>query len=196
MSGSELKQRLAEILAADVEDIFEIQDEVVRTIVATLAGRLEQAVRERAKRKSTSDLKAYEYLVRSRKHYYVWTPTDNRSAREMFEKAIALDPGYAAAYAALAKSHYMDWVSGWCRDPDTGLALFFENAQRSVALDATDSRTHTALGSARLFRREYDQARVHFDRAPALNPSDTRALVNMARYDVNVANPDRSVARN
>ena len=185
----------AERYDRDVEDIFEIQDEVVRTIVATLAGRLEQAVRERAKRKSTSNLKAYEYLVRGRKHYYVWTPTDNRSAREMFEKAIALDPEYAAAYAALAKSHYMDWVSGWCRDPDTGLALFFENAQRSVALDATDSRTHTALGSARLFRPEYDQARVHFDRALALNPSDTRALVNMARYEVNMGNPEQAVER-
>lgn len=179
----------------NLEEIFEIQDEVVRTIVATLAGRLEQAVRECATRKSTSNLKAYEYLVRGRKHYYEWTPKDNRIAREMFEKAIALDPEYAAAYAGLAKSHYMDWVSGWCRDPGTSLGFFFENAERSVALDATDSRTHTVLGSARLFRREYDLARFHFDRALALNASDTRALVNMARYEVNVGNPEQAVER-
>jgi adenylate cyclase len=179
----------------DLEDIFAVQDEVVRTIVATLAGRLEQAVRERAKRKSTSNLKAYEHLLRAREHYYIWTPKDNRTAREMFEKAIALDPEYAAAYAGLAKTHYMDWVSGWCRDSGTGLGCFFENAERSVALDDADSRTHTALGSAHLFRREHDHARYRFDRALGLNASDTRALVNMARYEVNVGNPEQAVER-
>ena len=179
----------------DLEDVFAVQDEVVRTIVATLAGRLEQAVRERAKRKTTSNLKAYEYLLRGREHYYVWTPKDNRTAREMFEKAIALDSAYAAAHAGLAKTHYMDWVSGWCHEPDTSLGRFFENAERSVALDDTDSRTHTALGSAHLFRREHDQARFHFDRALALNASDTRALVNMARYEVNMGNSAQAIER-
>ncbi|HUG79283.1 MAG TPA: adenylate/guanylate cyclase domain-containing protein, partial [Burkholderiales bacterium] len=179
----------------DLEDIFAVQDEVVRTIVATLAGRLEHAVRERAKRKSTTNLKAYEYMLRAREHYYIWTSKDNRTSREMFEKAIALDPRYAAAYAGLAKTHYMDWVSGWCRDSDASLECFFENAQRSVAMDDGDSRTHTALGSAHLFRREHDRARNHFDRALALNASDTRALVNMARYEVNVGNPEQAVER-
>jgi adenylate cyclase len=179
----------------DLEDIFAVQDEVVRTIVATLAGRLEQAVREHAKRKSTSNLKAYEYLLRAREHYYNWTPKDNSTAREMFEKAVALDREYAAAYAGLAKTHYMDWVSGWCRDSDASLGHFFENAERSVALDDADSRTHTALGSAHLFRREHDHARFQLDRALALNASDTRALVNMARYEVNMGNPEQAVGR-
>ena len=179
----------------DLEDIFAVQDEVVRTIVGTLAGRLEQAVRERAKRKSTSNLKAYEYLLQAREYYYIWTPKDNRTAREMFEKAIAIDPAYAAAYAGLAKTHYMDWVSGWCRDSGASLGCFFENAERSVTLDDADSRTHTALGSAYLFRREHDRARHHFERALGLNASDTRALVNMARYEVNVGNPEQAVQR-
>jgi adenylate cyclase len=185
----------AERYDRDLEDIFAVQDEVVRTIVATLAGRLEHAVRERAKRKATTSLKAYECLLRAREHYYIWTSRDNRMAREMFEQAIALDAAYAAAYAGLAKTHYMDWVSGWCRDCASSLSSFFDNAERSVALDDADSRTHTALGSAHLFRREHDQARHHFERALALNANDTRALVNMARYQVNVANPEQAVER-
>ncbi len=172
----------AERYDRDLDDIFAVQDEVVRTVVATLAGRLEQASQERAKQKPPSNLGAYDFFLRGRNHFYHMTFGDNRSAQKMFEKAIELDPGYAPARAGLAKSNLLDWYCGWSTDLQTSLQHGVALAEKSVALDDTDSRTHTALGWGRLASRDYDPARFHFERALALNPSDTRAIVHSARY--------------
>ena len=177
------------------EDIFVVQDEVVRTVTATLIGRVEQVHRDRAKYKPTSNLEAYDCLLRGREHFFRWTPADHPLAREMFEKAIRLDPNYAAAYAGLAETHFQGWHGGWSEAPDRSFAGFFENAEKSVALDEADSRTLSVLGTAHLFRREFDQARSNLDRALRLNPIDTRTLIQMARYDMLVGKPERGIQR-
>ncbi len=179
----------------ELEDIFAVQDEAVRTITATLVGRVEQAGRDRAKSKSTSSLEAYECLLQGRGYWNSLAPADNVKAREMFEKAIELDPEYAAASAGLAMVHLQDWAHGWSEAPDASFVRMCENAEKSVALDDADSRTQTALGMAYLIRGEHDQARFHLDRARTLNPSDTHALVQTARYHVLVGEPERAVER-
>lgn len=116
-------------------------------------------------------------------------------AQEMFEKAITLDPNYASAYAGLAETHFQGWHAGWSEALDRSFAGFCENAEKSVALDETDSRTLAVLGAAHLFRREFDQARSNLDRALRLNPIDTRALAQMARYDMLVGEAERGIQR-
>ncbi len=179
----------------ELEDIFVVQDEVVRTVTATLIGRVERVRRDRAKYKPTSNLEAYDCLLRGREHFFRWTPADHPMAREMFEKAITLDPNYAAAYVGLAETHFQGWAAGWSEAPDRSFAGFCENAEKSVALDETDSRTLAVLGVAYLFRREFDQAHAHLDRALRLNPIDTRTLAHMARYDILVGEPERGIQR-
>lgn len=179
----------------EIEDIFVVQDEVVRTVTATLIGRVEQVHRDRTKYMPTSNLEAYDCLLRGREHFFRWTPADYPVAQEMFEKAITLDPNYAAAYASLAETHFQGWHSGWSEAPDRSFAWFWENADKSVALDETDSRTLTVLGVAHLFRREFDQAHAYLDRALRLNPINTRTLVHMARYDMLVGEPERGIQR-
>ena len=179
----------------EIEDIFVVQDEVVRTVTATLIGRVEQVRRDRAKNKPTSNLEAYDCLLRGREHFFRWTPADYPMAQVMFEKAITLDPNYAAAYAGLAETHFQGWHAGWSDAPDRSFAGFWENAEKSVALDETDSRTLTVLGVAHLFRREFDQAHAHLDSALRLNPINTRTLAHMARYDMLVGEPERGIQR-
>jgi adenylate cyclase len=179
----------------ELEDIFVVQDEVVRTVTATLIGRVEQVRRDRAKYKPTSILEAYECLLKGREHFFRWTPADHPMARQMFEKAITLDPNYAAAYAGLAEAHFQGWHAGWSEAPDRSFAGFCENAEKSVALDETDGRTLAVLGAAYLFRREFDQARSNLDRALRLNPIDTRTLAQMARYDMLVGESERGIQR-
>jgi adenylate cyclase len=177
------------------EDIFDVQDEVVRTVTATLIGRVERVRRDRAKYKPTSNLKAYECLLRGREHFFRLTPADHPMAKEMFEKAITLDPDYAAAYVGLAETHFQEWHAGWSEAPDRSFAAFCESAEKSVALDDTDSRTLAVLGMAYLFRREFDQAHAHLNRAVRLNPIDTRTLARMSRYDMLIGEPERAIQR-
>ncbi|MEE9479700.1 MAG: adenylate/guanylate cyclase domain-containing protein, partial [Kiloniellales bacterium] len=130
----------AERYDRDLDDIFAVQDEVVRTVVATLAGRLEQAGRESAKQKPPSNLGAYDFFLRGRNHFYHMTCSDNRTAQEMFAKAIELDPGYAPAHAGLAKSNFLDWFGGWSADLQASRQRGVALAEKAVALDDTDSR--------------------------------------------------------
>jgi len=185
----------AERYDRDLDDIFAVQDEVVRTVVATLAGRLEQAGRESAKQKPPSNLGAYDFFLRGRNHFYHMSIGDNRIAQEMFAKAIELDPGYAPAHAGLAKSNFLDWFGGWSADLQASLQQGVALAEKAVALDDTDSRTHTALGWARLASRDYDPARFHLERALALNPSDTRAIVHFSRFLECTGEPDEAIDR-
>lgn len=176
-----------------LDDIFAVQDEVVRTVVATLVGRLEQAGREIAEQKPPSNLVAYDFFLRGRDHFYHMMAAENRMAREMLEKAVELDPGYAPAYAGLAESHLLDWFCGWGPDIEASRRRGADLAEQSVSLDDSDSRTHAALGWARLMHRNYHQARFHLDRALALNPNDTRAIIHWARYLMCTGKPEESI---
>ena len=177
----------------DVEDIFAVQDEVVHISTSTLIGRVEQAGYEVAKRKPPSSLKAYDCVVQALNHFYKWTPTDNEQARKLFEQAVELDPDYAPAYAWLAEAHFREWLNGWSTSVDDSFSNLFDYATKSVALDDNDSRAQTSLGVAHLFRGEHDRARYHLERALSLNPSDTRALVHLARCEALSGNPAKGV---
>ena len=179
----------------DLEDIFAVQDEVVRIISSTLIGKLEYADHELAKRKPPSSLKAYDCIVLGLYHFYKWTPEDNQRARELFEQAITIDSEYAQAYAWLAEAHFREGLNAWSASHEISFSQFYDHAVKAVALDDNDSRTHTSLGVAYLFRGEHDLARSHLERALALNPSDTRALVHFARCEALAGNPSKGVER-
>lgn len=179
----------------DLEDIFTVQDEVVRIISATLIGRVEHADHELAKRKPPSSLKAYDCVVLGLYHFYRWTPEDNQLARQLFEQAINIDPAYAPAYAWLAEAHFREGLNAWSASHEKSFSLFYDYAVEAVALDDNDSRTHTSLGVAFLFRCEHDLARHHLERALALNPSDTRALVHLARCEALAGNPSKGISQ-
>ena len=89
----------------------------------------------------------------------------------------------------------MDWLGGWSADTDESFEQFCALAKKSVALDESDSRTHTAMGSASLHGRRYDRARYHFERAVALNPSDMRALVLFALFETYTGDPAHAIKR-
>ncbi len=178
-----------------LEDILDLQDEVVRTIAATLVGRLEQSVLERSKNRRSGDLRAYDLYLRALKHFVAWTPQDNRKAKELLQAAIETEPNYAAAHAMLAEAVFRDWLNGWSDDVQRDFTAFHEAAACSVQLDDEDSRTHVAFGLVSLYHGQLDRARFHLDRAIQLNPSDARALAYLSRLELLAGNPQLAVDR-
>ncbi|GAG94177.1 unnamed protein product, partial [marine sediment metagenome] len=179
----------------ELEDIFAVQDEVVRIIASTLVGRVAHAHRDHTQRKPTINLDAYDWFVQGREHFYNGTPEDNKKACVMFEKAISLDPGYAGAHALLAETYARDWLTFWNEPLETSFDLAWENAKKSLTLDDTDSQAHTALGVICQYRGDHDQAYFHLDKALSLNPNDTHALFYMARLDMVSGNPEQALER-
>ena len=114
----------------EVEQIFSVQDDLVRTISATLVGWLERRGRERARHRPISSLAAYECVIEGRRHFLRMLHDENREARTLFEQALALDPGYAAAHAWLSEAHLGDWAGGWTPVPMESLTLGCEIASK------------------------------------------------------------------
>ena len=99
----------------ELDDIFAVQDEVTRAIVATIAAQLGKTVSENAARKTTSSIKSYEYLLQANRQYYRFNPDDNITAAQLYQKAIELDPQFSRAYAGLANTYTTDYFVGWLR---------------------------------------------------------------------------------
>src|SRR6202795_4464381 len=100
----------AERYDRELEDIFAIQDEMTRAIVATLPGRVEAATQDRAKRKTTDNMAAYECVLAAKVLHHRSTREDNAEAQRLLDRALALDPNYAHAHAWKACVLGQTWV--------------------------------------------------------------------------------------
>ena len=127
-----------------LKDIFALQDEIVQKIVANLRVEVWEAEFARVRRIPTDNLTAYDSWLRGMEAFNRTTKEANAQARQMFERAIALDSQYAEAYAYLAGTYYIEWNWRWSQDPQT-LEQALVMGQRAIALDDALPNAH-ALG--------------------------------------------------
>jgi tetratricopeptide (TPR) repeat protein len=152
-------------------DIFALQDEIVQKIVTTL--RLQLTLQEQGYivRKHTDNLEAYDYLLRGVEYLWRTTKETHVQARQMFEKAVALDPQYAEAYAWLGWTYFLEWIWRWSADPQT-LEHALTLTQQALALDDSLPRAHSLLSNVYAQHQQYDQAITEGERAIALDPNN------------------------
>jgi TolB-like protein/Tfp pilus assembly protein PilF len=167
------------------KDLFTLQDEIVQKIVTTLKLHLTLQEQGYIVRKRTDSLEAYDYFLRGIEPVFRATPATNAQARQMFEKAIALDPQYAEAYAWLSSTYYFEWVFFWSADPQT-LERALVLAQQAVALDDSLPRAHSALGYVYAEKQQYAQAVAEGERAIALDPNHADSYT-MQAHNLNCA---------
>jgi TolB-like protein/Flp pilus assembly protein TadD len=149
-----------------LDDVFAVQDEVVHTIVGTLEGRLATRIAEQARSKPTHSMVAYECALKARGHLSTF---DAEAAEPLLRRAIELDPNYAQAYGGLA----MVYLANFFHDPRPELLdRALEEGKKGLALDESDARCHATLGTTYLFRRQFELAGLHFERARSLNAND------------------------
>ena len=128
-----------------LEDIFAVQEEVARTIVSTLVGRIQDASLQKSLRRPPASLAAYECLLRGVAHYRGFGEDDNRKAHEMFERAVALDPQYALAHAYLVAASLA--LHGSAAAPPEVLDAAFAAASHALELDPQESYCQSVAGA-------------------------------------------------
>jgi adenylate cyclase len=156
----------------EFKDIFSFRNEITQSVAGKLAIKIISIERQRAFKKPTRNLDAYDYVLRGRDYYARDTRSGNREARILFERAIALDPAYASAYVALGLTRAKAASVGWTEFPDEALKQAETLAQKAIELDDSDAEAHELLGVVYLNRGPLDAALREAEQAIALNPND------------------------
>jgi adenylate cyclase len=162
----------AERFDGGLEDIFDLQDQITARVVGEIAPKLEQAEIERAKRKPTESLDAYDYFLRGMANVHQWTRAANDEALRLFYKAIELDPGFASAYGMAAWCYIWRKLNGWVIDRAQETSEGARLARRAVELGKDDAVALSRGGHALAwFIRDLDNGAACIDRALVLNPN-------------------------
>ena len=156
------KHLWAERYDKNLEDIFSVQDEVARNIIAVLPGRVQHDVAEKSTNKPTENMKAYELLLKGKALRDGLNPDDTARAKAYFEKVLALDPSYARAYMYLADTYVVDMWLGLAGPDAPKHAL--DIARKGAALDNNDVYIQDQLGYAYLSAQLWDQANAQFEK--------------------------------
>ncbi len=155
-----------------LEDVFDLQDQVTVSVVSAITPKMEQAEIERAKRKPTESLDAYDYYLRGMASVYHWTKEGVSDALRLFYKAIELDSEFASAYGAAAWGYYWRIVNGWTADRTAEVAEVVR-LSRGVAEFGKDDAVALSFGGLALGRvaGEVEAGIEMIDRALVLNPN-------------------------
>jgi adenylate cyclase len=165
----------------DLTDIFAVQDELTREIVAALKIKLSEGEKALLASGGTKNVDAHDLFLKGRE-----LVSGNKRDREMFveanaclRRAIALDPNYAGPYAALAWAHVNDYQNRWSDSPETALEQAEHLIDEAIAKDDHDPFVHYVAALLSLWKKDYERWAREADKALALNPN--YALAHTAR---------------
>ena len=169
-----------------LEDVFAIQDEIAESVARAFELVVDRHDEARRRAKKT-DLEAYEFYLRGRQLMGEFVATRVREAREMFAKAVGIDPQYALAHAGMADAS--SWIVMWFAGTAGDLRDADESSRQALELAPDLAESHAARGLALMLSRQYGEAEQHFRRAIELNPASFeahyyfgRALFATGRY--------------
>jgi TolB-like protein/Tfp pilus assembly protein PilF len=181
-------------------DTFGVESDVAQKIASSLEARLTGSERRAIAAQPTENSEAYQLYLKARFFWNKRTGNDLKTAADYFQKTIAADPAYAAAYAGLAQSYALIPVFGSGRPTD-----YFPKAttaaRRAIDLDETSAEGHAALAMLLTFDFKFKDSEQEFKRAIELNPNYATAhhwygnslLVTLGRFDDAIKQGERAV---
>ncbi len=183
----------AERYDRELEDIFAIQDEITKEIIASLQPKLMETQQAAFLAKGTDNLQAYLKWLQANEYFLKVNKDDNVLARQKAEEAIALDPDYVAAITTLAWAHAVGARFGWSKSPKQSLVRAVDLARKAIALDDTYSDIHRLWGYIYLQKRQYDEAIAAQEKAVALSPNWSKALAHLGMGLVYACRPEEGI---
>jgi len=178
IDATEDKHIWAERYDRDLEDIFAVQDEVTKAIVTAIEPQLATTEQQRARRKPTENLDAWECYQRGLWYMFGYARTDQ--ALHYFQRAIELDPEFSSAYAGVAYTCAIKILLGTSSNREEDLRQGVSAAETAISIDQTDPFAHFAQGRISIFNGDQQKAIVSFKRAISLNPNYALAHFGLA----------------
>ena len=170
----------AERFDGDVDDIFELQDDITRKIVGSIAPRIELAEVDRSRGLQPTNLSSYELSLKAKSQFYDAMRSGDADGVEKAintaQEALVQDPRNTHALWVLALAQLEQYLYRWGRDPLEALSRGSETAENLIQVDPSNASGHLLRGYAHMFRHEFDLAMADFERALSLNPNSVMNL--------------------
>lgn len=163
--------RWAESYDCAGDRLFDARDEICDRIVATVAGEIEAAERNRAVLAHPDSLGAWERFHRGLWHMYRFTRADNDEAQPLFRQSVEMDPTFSRAWAGLSFTHFQNAFLLHPEERDREIDRAFETADRSLEADKLDPTAHSAMGRALWLRQSPDRAMDELRTSVSLAPN-------------------------
>jgi len=176
--------------------IYELQDEIVRKIVSSLADRIGTNINQETVLARTNSPAAYEAFLLGRQHFYKYlNKSENQKARAFFNVALKHDWNFATAHAMLAWTYAFDAMNGWSDDRSASLKTAQQIAQRAIAIDPRVPLSYFVTGLVFREQKEYVKALVEAEKAISYEPNYANAHVLLATLLYYAGRPEESVER-
>jgi serine/threonine protein kinase/Flp pilus assembly protein TadD len=174
----------------ELEDVFAIQDEISQSIVAALRVVLSEDEKKAIEQVPTANVEAYEFYLRGRQYFHQHRRKAHEFARQMFERAIELDPGYALAHAGIADC--CSFLYTYFAATPANLARANSASSRAVELAPNLAEAHASRGLALSLSSGFEEAEKEFQTAMRLDPKSFEAAYFYARACVAQGNLDEA----
>jgi adenylate cyclase len=184
----------ADRIDREMDDIFDLQDDVVGRIASTVAPEIIQAEIGRTSRKPPETFGPWDHYLRAVEHYYAMTADDIEKAIGHLEEAVKVDPQFAAAYGlrSLCETHAA--TRGWHRPVKAAYQVAERFAELAVRLSPTSPETHEAHAFMLLSTGRSQEAAVVAQRSVELNPYFARAHAVLGHALVHSGDPEGGLA--
>lgn len=176
-----------------LEETFELEDRVTRSIVAAIKGKIDIADTEIAIRKPAQDIKSYDLLLQGYYHLQKYTPSDSRKCLEIFHSCLELEPNNSHIHNRLYQSYIVNWLGGWIA-PREGI---FERAgfhiKKALSLAADDALIQADYAEYCMFREDWNEAEIHADCSFLINPNDPEVLATISAIYAGLGQVDKAI---
>jgi serine/threonine protein kinase/Flp pilus assembly protein TadD len=175
-----------------LQNLFELQDDVTLHITSALKIQLTDSEERSIQRRSTENLQAYEFYMRGRYYFNQLDPENNEKAAQMFSRAIAVDPGFAAAYSGLSEAYVQRFYHWYDRDRQW-LKKAEEIIHKAYALNDQLPEVHCTLGMLLYLRGQYSEAMEEIQKAIRLDPHYALAHDHTGEIYLHVGELDKAI---
>ena len=177
-----------------LQDVFAVQEEIASSIAGALQVALSPAESKALVGDRPADARAYDLYLKGREHYGRYSDSSLRAALDLFTQAIAVDPGYALAWAGVADAHGQRVAWGYSSDPGEELRLGLEAARKAIELNPRLPEAYKAEALVYRYQKDNERAKASLHKALEIDPRFVPALTNLAVQafaDADVARAER-----
>jgi adenylate cyclase len=177
----------------EIKDFFQIQDEITHKIAVELQVKLTHGEQAR-KWYGTMDFEAWGYIAKGTGTFEDFTRANNEKARELFEKALKIDPESAFAWVMLGWTHFMDARLAFTKTPSESIKKAIQFAKKALSIDDKNTDAHAVLGSIYLIQSQHEKAIAEGQKSIEFGPNSALSYALFSQTMYYAGNFDEAIA--